>query len=42
MQEETNKPILTGKQKKYLRRLGHNMDSKVIVGRDGLTENLIL
>lgn len=41
MREEIKKTVLTGKQKKYLRGLGHHLDHSVIVGREGLTENLI-
>jgi RNA-binding protein len=41
MREEKKKPVLTGKQKKYLRRLGHHLNHRVIVGREGLTESLI-
>jgi RNA-binding protein len=41
MQKERKTPVLTGKQKKYLRGLGHHLDHGVIVGREGLTENLI-
>lgn len=32
---------LTGKQKKYLRSLGHHLPQIVIVGREGMTDNLI-
>ena len=32
---------LTGKQKKYLRGLGHHMQQSVIVGREGITEDLV-
>lgn len=32
---------LTGKQKKFLRGLGHHLEHSVIVGREGLTDNLI-
>lgn len=32
---------LTGKQKKFLRGLGHHLDHSVIVGKEGLTDNLI-
>ncbi len=41
MPEKKNKPVLTGKQKKYLRGLGHHMVHSVIVGREGMTDNLI-
>ena len=33
---------LTGKQKKYLRGLGHHLEPVVYVGREGLSETLIL
>lgn len=37
-----NEPIsLTGRQKKYLRGLGHHLDCCVIVGREGLTDNVV-
>lgn len=32
---------LTGRQKKFLRGLGHHLEHSVIVGREGLSENLI-
>ena len=32
---------LTGKQTRYLRGLGHGMEAKVIVGREGLSDNLL-
>ena len=32
---------LTGKQKKFLRSLGHHLSPLVIVGREGITDNLI-
>lgn len=32
---------LTGKQKKFLRGLGHHLDHSVIVGKEGLTGNLL-
>lgn len=34
-------PPVSGKQKKFLRGLGHHLDHIVIVGREGLTDNLI-
>lgn len=34
-------PPLTGRQKKFLRGLGHHLEHSVIVGREGLSENLI-
>lgn len=41
MDSKMKLPILTGRQKKYLRGLGHHLDHMVIVGREGLTDNLI-
>lgn len=41
MQKKQEIPALTGRQKKYLRGLGHHLDHIVIVGREGLTDNLI-
>jgi len=32
---------LTGKQKKFLRGLSHHLDQNVILGKEGLTDNLI-
>ena len=32
---------LTGKQIKYLRSLGHHLQQSVIVGREGISTNLI-
>lgn len=38
----TKKPItLKGKQKQFLRGLGHHLDAVVYVGREGLSDNLI-
>ena len=34
-------PNLSGKQKKYLRGLGHHLEQKVTVGREGLSDNLL-
>lgn len=34
--------VLNGKQKRHLRGLGHHLSSKVILGKEGITENLIL
>jgi RNA-binding protein len=37
-----NEPApLTGRQKKFLRGLGHHLEHSVIVGREGLSDNLI-
>ena len=41
MQKNQKIPVLTGRQKKHLRALGHHLDHIVIVGREGLTDNLI-
>ncbi len=32
--------ILNGKQKRYLRGLGHHLSPKVILGKEGITKNL--
>jgi len=40
MEKEKN-DTLRGKQKKFLRGLGHHLDHSVIVGREGLSDNLI-
>ena len=32
---------LSGKQKRYLRSLGHHLTQSVIVGRDGISSNLV-
>ncbi|GAB4338427.1 MAG: ribosome assembly RNA-binding protein YhbY [Desulfobulbaceae bacterium] len=34
-------PDLSGRQKRYLRSLGHHLAAVVIVGREGITDNLI-
>ena len=34
-------PVLNGKQRRYLRALGHHCDPVVQVGKDGLTEGLV-
>lgn len=38
--KNTLKP-LSGKQKKYLRSLGHHLTHSVIVGREGISANLL-
>lgn len=38
--KETKK--LSGKQKRYLRGLGHHLKPLVILGRDGLSKNVII
>lgn len=39
---KTKEPApLTGRQKKFLRGLGHHLVHSVIVGREGLSDNLI-
>jgi RNA-binding protein len=40
--DKTTKPSpLTGRQKKFLRGLGHHLEQSAIVGREGLSDNLI-
>ena len=34
-------PVLTGKQRRYLRGLGHHLEPVVQVGKDGITEGLV-
>lgn len=34
-------PPLSGRQKKYLRALGHHLTISVIVGKEGITDNLL-
>jgi RNA-binding protein len=41
MDSKKKKVALTGRQKKYLRGLGHHLQTIVIVGREGITDNLI-
>jgi len=41
MEKEKKNDTLRGKQKKYLRGLGHHLDHSVIVGREGISDNLI-
>ncbi len=36
-----NASVLTGKQRRFLRGLGHHLDPVVHVGKDGLTEGLV-
>jgi RNA-binding protein len=36
-----SRPVLTGKQRRYLRALGHHLEPVVLVGKDGLSEGLI-
>ena len=33
--------LLSGKQKQYLRGLGHHLNQGVLVGREGLSDNLV-
>jgi len=42
MQKKKTLPPLSGKQKKYLRSLGHHLTQSVLVGRDGISENVII
>ncbi|WP_235269768.1 YhbY family RNA-binding protein [Geoalkalibacter subterraneus] len=32
---------LTGKQARYLRSLGHHLEAVIMVGKDGVTDNLV-
>ena len=41
MKKENAPPSLSSRQKKHLRGLGHHLDRCVIVGRDGLTDNVV-
>jgi RNA-binding protein len=41
MDTKEDRPELTGRQKRYLRGLGHHLEYMVIVGREGLTGNLL-
>lgn len=41
MKKNELKP-LPGKQKKFLRSLGHHLTQSVIVGREGISDNLII
>lgn len=40
-EQQKNPPVLTGKQKKFLKALAHNLSALVQVGKEGLSENLI-
>ncbi len=42
MPKKKTLPPLSGKQKKYLRSLGHHLIQSVLVGKEGISENLIL
>lgn len=39
--EEKIVPMLTGKQKKFLKGLGHHLAPLVSIGKEGLTENVL-
>jgi len=41
MEKKKSLPPLSGKQKRYLRSLGHHLTQSVIVGREGLSDNLL-
>ena len=39
---KTKSPVaLSGKQKKFLRGIGHHLEPSVLVGHEGLTDNLL-
>lgn len=40
-EEKMEKPALTNAQKKFLRRLGHDINPVVYIGKEGLTETVI-
>ncbi len=39
--KEKKTPSLNSKQKKYLKGLGHHLSAVILVGKEGLTDNLI-
>lgn len=39
-QEEKTDATLTGKQKKFLKGLGHHLSPLISIGKEGLTENI--
>jgi RNA-binding protein len=41
MEKETGNELLSSKQIRYLRGLGHHLSAKVIIGREGISDNLI-
>ena len=41
MKKKDPSPSLTGRQKKYLRGLGHHLDQSVIIGREGLSDTVL-
>ncbi len=41
MKKKKSLPPLTGKQNKFLRSLGHHLSQQVIVGKEGISDNLI-
>ncbi len=41
MNRKFQPPTLTGRQKRYLRGLGHHLQAVVIVGKEGMSDNLI-
>ena len=41
MKKKNPLPPLPGKQKKFLRSLGHHLTQSVIVGKEGISDNLI-
>ncbi len=38
---EKKEAVLSGKQRKYLKGLGHHLEPLIAIGKEGLTENII-
>jgi RNA-binding protein len=39
--KDTKDAVLSGKQRKYLKGLGHHLEPLIAIGKEGLTENII-